>query len=336
MDSVARLDDSERADLFRETAAARSMPASIVEKDFWVCWVLKYLFERSRLAGHIIFKGGTSLAKITGVIHRFSEDVDLILDWGLLSISTDEPWQQRSKTRQDAYNKSVNEKARTYIRTEFTPMLERDLAATGIAGLTAAVDEDDPFVVCVRYPRSFEHPYIQPVVRLEAGPLAAWVPHATYTIRPYAAEHMPKRFVDSACRVVATTPERVFWEKATILHQEAHRPQAKGLPSRHSRHYYDMVMMAQSSVRTSALAQSHLLAEVAAFKARFYPCAWARYEDATTQLLRLAPPEPMQARLAADYRQMREMILSEPPSLEQMLAALRELERDIHALPTQK
>jgi hypothetical protein len=34
------------------------------------------------------------------------------------------------------------------------------------------------------------------------------------------------------------------WEKATILHAEAYRPESKKLPLRYSRHYYDLAMMA--------------------------------------------------------------------------------------------
>jgi predicted nucleotidyltransferase component of viral defense system len=32
----------------------------------------------------MVFKGGTSLSKVFGLIDRFSEDIDLILDWRLL------------------------------------------------------------------------------------------------------------------------------------------------------------------------------------------------------------------------------------------------------------
>jgi hypothetical protein len=32
----------------------------------------------------MVFKGGTSLSKVFGRIDRFSEDIDLVLDWRLL------------------------------------------------------------------------------------------------------------------------------------------------------------------------------------------------------------------------------------------------------------
>ena len=45
------------------------------------------------------FKGGTSLSKCYGLIKRFSEDIDLILDWRVLGYGLNEPWKQRSNTK---------------------------------------------------------------------------------------------------------------------------------------------------------------------------------------------------------------------------------------------
>ena len=84
MDKVARLTADERSELFRETASRRGMSPAVVEKDFWVCWVLKQLFAEPGLKDRMVFKGGTSLSKVFGLIDRFSEDIDLVLDWQLL------------------------------------------------------------------------------------------------------------------------------------------------------------------------------------------------------------------------------------------------------------
>ena len=56
----------------------------MLEKDFWVSWVLGVLFD-SRFADALVFKGGTSLSKVSGVIDRFSEDIDLSLAPGFLT-----------------------------------------------------------------------------------------------------------------------------------------------------------------------------------------------------------------------------------------------------------
>ena len=84
MDRIAAGSASDRRDLFTESASRLGMNPAIVEKDFWVCWILKHLFAEPGLKEQMIFKGGTSLSKVFGLIDRFSEDIDLILDWRLL------------------------------------------------------------------------------------------------------------------------------------------------------------------------------------------------------------------------------------------------------------
>ncbi|MDR3293348.1 MAG: nucleotidyl transferase AbiEii/AbiGii toxin family protein [Clostridiales bacterium] len=51
---------------------------SMVEKDYYVTMFLKTLSEK---LPNMIFKGGTSLSKCYGVIKRFSEDIDITLEY---------------------------------------------------------------------------------------------------------------------------------------------------------------------------------------------------------------------------------------------------------------
>ena len=71
------LDDRKLA--LDDAALRLRMNATILEKDFWVSWLLGLLFAQPVLAPHLVFKGGTSLSKVFGVIDRFSEDIDLCL-----------------------------------------------------------------------------------------------------------------------------------------------------------------------------------------------------------------------------------------------------------------
>jgi len=84
MHEFARLSAADRSDALREAAQRLRIHEAIVEKDFWVCWVLDYLFQVSEWKQNLAFKGGTSLSKAYNAIQRFSEDIDLILDWRLL------------------------------------------------------------------------------------------------------------------------------------------------------------------------------------------------------------------------------------------------------------
>ena len=84
MNRIAQMPEPERAELFAETAERKGLPEAIIEKDFWVCWVLKQLFSAEELSGRVLFKGGTSLSKIFHAINRFSEDIDLAVDYAAL------------------------------------------------------------------------------------------------------------------------------------------------------------------------------------------------------------------------------------------------------------
>lgn len=94
MKNVARLSNNDRSELFRNTSDKMGLNEAIVEKDFWVCFMLDYLFHRSPWKDSITFKGGTSLSKAFHLISRFSEDIDLILDWRVLGYKKDEPWEK--------------------------------------------------------------------------------------------------------------------------------------------------------------------------------------------------------------------------------------------------
>ena len=75
MRKIACLPDDDRRELFRNTADKMGLNDAIVEKDFWVCFTLDYLFHRCPWKDSITFKGGTSLSKAFNLISRFSEDL---------------------------------------------------------------------------------------------------------------------------------------------------------------------------------------------------------------------------------------------------------------------
>jgi hypothetical protein len=62
----------------RMTSDRMKLPASFIEKDYWVCVSLYTIFD-NKLGHDIIFKGGTALSKCFHLIERFSEDIDLIV-----------------------------------------------------------------------------------------------------------------------------------------------------------------------------------------------------------------------------------------------------------------
>jgi hypothetical protein len=76
MRDVARLPENDRRDLFRAAAQKMRVHEAIVEKDFWVCWILDYLFHDYPSRDHFVFKGGTSLSKAFGAIDLEPKEPD--------------------------------------------------------------------------------------------------------------------------------------------------------------------------------------------------------------------------------------------------------------------
>ena len=86
MDDFAKGKPAERQPYFEESAARRSSTTTAIEKDFWLCWTLKHLFEVEGIP-ELRFKGGTSLSKVFGLIDRLSEDIDISIDRAALGFS---------------------------------------------------------------------------------------------------------------------------------------------------------------------------------------------------------------------------------------------------------
>lgn len=106
-------------------------------------------------------------------------------------------------------------------RREFVPALSQSMKGLASAEIGIEAKGQD---VLIHYPHSFSLSVILPQIKLEIGPLAAWVPREGKEIHSYAAEKFPDLFSRPATNVSTVAAERNFWEKATILHQEAHRP----------------------------------------------------------------------------------------------------------------
>jgi len=330
VNKVAHLSAQDRRDIFSEAAAKRGIRPTIIEKDFWVCFVLRTLFVDSPYKESLVFKGGTSLSKVYGLIDRFSEDIDLVLDWKILGFGAHDPTRTfGSKTKQNKFNREINEAARKFIAETLCPQID-ELVKSQNLGLTASVDADDLQVVNIHYPAAFSEGYIRPEVRLEIGPLASWVPSSAYKIQPYLFDVLPGVLEDPDCPVVAIAAERTFWEKATILHQEAHREAV--MPQRHSRHYYDLYKLALSPVREAAFTNLKLLKDVVDFKKRFYPSAWARYDLAIPGSFKLLPATKQQINnVDRDYEDMQIMLFGEAPRFSSILSTLKELESAINS-----
>ena len=88
MKSFYDLSDKRKTDIFNQVSTYSGLPPAAIEKDWWVTLTLKAIFSLP-FSNHIVFKGGTSLSKGWKLIERFSEDIDLAIDWKLLEFFED-------------------------------------------------------------------------------------------------------------------------------------------------------------------------------------------------------------------------------------------------------
>lgn len=325
---------ADRYPIFSAVSTQLGFSQAIIEKDFWVCLVLDRMFHGSPFRNGIAFKGGTSLSKCWNTIQRFSEDIDIILDWGILGYEDEDVMDARSKTQQAKFSEAMNADAAEYIGTKMLRELQRTLKGT-IPPEAITVDENDTQVIRIAYPKCTdlrEDEVILDYIKLEIGPMAAWSPTTTAAISPYVAEAFPK-IGDMSTIVRTVMPARTFWEKAIILHKIANKPLTKSLPPRYARHYYDLYELAHTTIKEQAIADIPLLLDSVDFNTRFYRTAWSHVEEAVPGTMRLVPPSGRIPEIEDDYKRMldRKMIYGDAPSMEEIVECLRELEGEINA-----
>jgi hypothetical protein len=116
MDKFVSLDAKDKRAYFEVAAANLNIMPQLVEKDFWVCWILKVLFSLPEVGSHLTFKGGTSLSKCYNVIKRFSEDIDISIERPFLSkAKTIEPDKEKSNKENQKRLKELQTVCKTKI-----------------------------------------------------------------------------------------------------------------------------------------------------------------------------------------------------------------------------
>jgi hypothetical protein len=144
----------DRRDMFIITADRMHLSEGIIEKDYWVCFVLDYLFNDSPWKDSLAFKGGTSLSKCYKIINRFSEDIDLVLDWRLLGFKSMEPYNNRSQTQQKRLKNDIINKSNNFLKSVIKPRFESDFQELINESFKFYMDGND--TLCFSYPKLFD------------------------------------------------------------------------------------------------------------------------------------------------------------------------------------
>lgn len=329
MTGYSSLSPKEKREIFLRAGEALGVSPVVIEKDLYVCWCLQQLFGTVKNEPTLLFKGGTSLSKVFRVVGRFSEDIDITIDNRALPLTADLYDPTHSRTRIKKLLEEVDMAAATFTRDVLLPILQAQ--ATALPEIQE-VTISTPATIEVRY-RSLlpTQVYILPRILIECGARNVQEPREIHRIQTYAAEHFPAISFPDAPAVSVLSPVRTFWEKATILHAEYHRPEPR-VAERIARHWYDTAMLAQHSIKERALADMEMLEMVANYKDRIYPSGWASYATARAKTLRIVPHAALHDLLKADYDDMVRagFFFSTPLTWEEIVAVLQRLEQEIN------
>lgn len=334
------LPEEDRVEVFETTATRLDTPPQYVEKDFWVCLVLDVLFN-GLPTGHpkLLFKGGTSLSKVHGLIDRFSEDIDVTVFRTDLKFSneTDPASAGLSTSKRNKLLKRLKREAAEYVHGELRVDLSAAIAST-VPDFELRVESDDinkptllfDYPILITPDRSA---YVQPRVKIESGARSALDPNSSGTVQPFVVEDLDDDWDLSVPNITTIAVERTFWDKVMILHGLRYDSDERGLlPKRGnptSRHYYDLAMLASTEAGTRALTDRKLMEDVKRHAEIMF--GDKRLDGAQPGGFRLVPTGALRTRLDEDYTFTRGMMLGDRPAFDDVMAKIAALEARLNS-----
>lgn len=326
-----KLNKDQRLTMLKQTANERGLPAFVIEKDWWVCIILKAIFQ-SKYADSIIFKGGTSLSKAYQLIDRFSEDIDLIIDRHLLGFD---------ELKSNTQIKKLRKASGGFIINEFREELIVQLAQLGITADWYEIkynnhvdDTSDPNTLEIYYQALIpvSNAYIQQRVLLEMGARSLTEPAEPKSIVSFVDEkYRDLEFAAPPFTVQVVVPTRTFIEKALLLHEEFAKPIDKIRTDRLTRHFYDLDKIRQSEYGKRAIADNELFETIVAHRMTVNSLRGLDYSNHKKGKLSILPPEEIIKNWEADYKVMQEnMIVGASLSWEELLASVQTIQNELN------
>ena len=314
-ENFLHLSESEQAEILRYFMSIEPYrEIAIAEKDVWVCWVLKQLFEMPHKLD-MAFKGGTSLSKVFNVIDRFSEDIDITLDYRQFDAAKSLNLEE-GQTAPDRIGSSARSRMNDLLRGEVRSYAE-DLVAPYLREQLTTLPRGELFQVdvsengeCISfiYPsvveREKQKSYMLEHVLIEFGGRNIINPNDTHLIKPYLADVI-EDFVFPSSNVTVLSPMRTFWEKATLIHVECHRG-IRQSAERLSRHWFDLIALSKHRIGMEAIQDTPLLNDVISLKKIFYNSGYANYDQCLKGNFVLLPNDEGMQQLETDYLKMLE------------------------------
>ena len=333
-ESFIQLSLGEQKEILNSAVIQLGKQAQVLEKDYWVCWTLDALFSMPEVHP-MAFKGGTSLSKVFDIIERFSEDVDITLDYRKFSGGFDPFGAGVSKSAIKKFNLRLKDKVKEYTHSTVMPYLKTELAHH-LGGDNGKLElSDDGENLRVFYPSLLEGggDYIKSSILIEFGGRNVIKPSQSHKITPYLSA-VTTGLNFPVADVIVLSPHRTFWEKATLIHVACNKGKISQDLSRQSRHWYDLVMLSQNMHSKAAISDRALLADVVRHKKTFFHSSYANYDACLDGNLRLIPDNALLDELRSDYQAMQDagMFFEKPLSFSELIEILSRLNDEINAV----
>lgn len=323
---------NDRREILQTAATQLGQQATVLEKDVWVCWALQTLFSMPN-AHPIAFKGGTSLSKVYRAISRFSEDVDVTLDYRAFDDDFNPFAEDASKNAIKKYSERLKDYVLQYANDVVAPFIDVQLKTFPRPDAYEIEVSEDGEKILIQYPSAVEDgdDYLKSSILIELGGRNVIDPNERHTVAPDIAELVSGLDLPTG-EVVVLSPERTFWEKATLIHVECNRKKFKSNADRLSRHWYDLRMLAEHVTGRAAINNRALLEDVVRHKQVFFNASYANYEACLDNQLCLIPGDDAIAGLRNDYEKMLQagMMYDISPSFDDIMTDIREIERHIN------
>jgi hypothetical protein len=324
------LSEDRRKEIFNQTAQKAGLPASSIEKDWWVTMVLKTVFELD-FSDQFVFKGGTSLSKGWGLINRFSEDVDLAINMTFLGFDGEPTLQKITRLRKASY---------VFTSGRLKEALNQKLIEDGFIDfeLKATVEPNtsvDPHSLELVYKSLTEKSeYISPMVRLEVGARFQMEPSEPREIQTFVGNYFnDQKFADAPTLINTVIPKRTFLEKAFLLHEEFQKTPDKMRSDRMSRHLYDLEKIMDTDHGHEALKDTDLYNSIINHRKTFTNIQGVDYGTHHPDKIDFVPPASIMQDYEKDYKGMREnMIYRESLTFNELIKRMIVLRNRFRAL----
>jgi len=212
------------------TAQQKGIREIYIEKDYWVTYTLFLIFQNES-EKEIVFKGGTALSKCFNLIHRFSEDIDLVV------LRKEGESENQLKNKIKKLSKSIS----------------KELPEIDLDGITNKVGKIRK--TAHTYPRILTGPFgqVRDKIILEATWLGNYEPYTTATVTSFVYEMMVRNnqqtLIDdygmNPFEVLVLDPKRTLCEKIMSLVRFSQTQNPIDDLRNKIRHTYDLYLMLQ-------------------------------------------------------------------------------------------